>query len=147
MQELIEHNVGLIVAWAPIILSLVMIAAAAGVWWLGRGRRMLIPAGWVRRSVSLLVLLIGVATASALFQTRASVSPKVDVISRLNAAVGSRIPDLSFRLVADDGPQRLRQYAGNVLVINHWATWCPPCLAEMPTLGQVQDALADRESS
>ena len=28
----------------------------------------------------------------------------------------------------------LAQYRGRVILINFWATWCPPCLAEMPTL-------------
>lgn len=32
----------------------------------------------------------------------------------------------------------LRDYEGQVLLVNFWATWCPPCVEEMPTL----DALA-----
>jgi thiol-disulfide isomerase/thioredoxin len=34
-----------------------------------------------------------------------------------------------------DGNQfNLRQSKGNVMLINSWATWCPPCIAEMPSL-------------
>ncbi len=32
-------------------------------------------------------------------------------------------------------------FAGQVLVINLWATWCPPCVAEMPTLDRLQEKL------
>jgi thiol-disulfide isomerase/thioredoxin len=33
-------------------------------------------------------------------------------------------------------------FRGEVLVINLWATWCPPCVAEMPTLDRLQAMLA-----
>lgn len=33
---------------------------------------------------------------------------------------------------ADGKPQPMGQWDGRILVINYWATWCPPCLEEMP---------------
>ena len=34
--------------------------------------------------------------------------------------------------------QPLAQWQGNILVVNLWATWCPPCLAEIPEFIQLQ---------
>lgn len=33
--------------------------------------------------------------------------------------------------------QNLRQYQGKIIVLNFWATWCPPCREEMPELTQL----------
>ncbi len=38
-------------------------------------------------------------------------------------------------------PATLERYRGRVLLINFWATWCGPCVREMPTLDRLQAAL------
>jgi len=35
--------------------------------------------------------------------------------------------------------QELSQYKGKIVVLNFWATWCPPCREEMPELSQLYD--------
>ncbi len=45
---------------------------------------------------------------------------------------------------AEGRPQPLSQWRGRPLVVNFWATWCPPCVEEMPDLQQVRDAYRDR---
>jgi thiol-disulfide isomerase/thioredoxin len=52
------------------------------------------------------------------------------------SAVGKPFPD--FRLTDIDGREHARaDHAGTALVVNFWATWCPPCRAEMPDLDLV----------
>ncbi|CAG8865480.1 Thiol-disulfide oxidoreductase ResA [Pseudomonas fluorescens] len=50
---------------------------------------------------------------------------------------GTQLPDLTLR-TASDRPVALAQYRGRPLVVNIWATWCPPCRREMPVLQQAQ---------
>ncbi len=51
-------------------------------------------------------------------------------------------PDVEFRDAAG-GVARLTDYAGQIVLLNFWGTWCPPCLAEIPHLIEVQEVLAD----
>ncbi len=40
-------------------------------------------------------------------------------------------------------PVSFSESAGSVLVLNFWATWCAPCVAEMPSLGRLLEETAD----
>jgi thiol-disulfide isomerase/thioredoxin len=51
------------------------------------------------------------------------------------------LPEFSFT-DADGKPHSLAEFAGKGVLINLWATWCPPCVAEMPALDRAQAALA-----
>lgn len=50
-------------------------------------------------------------------------------------------------LVALDGSKHnLNEYQGKWLVVNYWATWCPPCIVEMPELQSFHDEHADKDA-
>ena len=51
-------------------------------------------------------------------------------------------PVFEFKLVADESPRTLADYRGKVVVLNLWATWCPPCREEMPMLEHLQERFA-----
>jgi cytochrome c biogenesis protein CcmG/thiol:disulfide interchange protein DsbE len=57
------------------------------------------------------------------------------------AAVSFPAPQLSLKSV-DGKNESLADYRQKVLLVNNWATWCPPCKAEMPTLEAYYEAHA-----
>ena len=56
--------------------------------------------------------------------------------------VGSAAKD--FSLQDSDRRVNLNQFRGQVVVLNFWATWCPPCVEELPSLMNMQDRLRGR---
>ncbi|MFM1877414.1 MAG: hypothetical protein RLZZ241_280 [Bacteroidota bacterium] len=65
---------------------------------------------------------------TGLMQAKVDESP-ADAPKFLNAR------DLDLLLVDADGKyHKLSDFKGQVLFINLWATWCPPCIAEMPSI-------------
>jgi peroxiredoxin len=53
--------------------------------------------------------------------------------------IGSSAPE--FTVQDDDRRVTLNQFRGQVVVLNFWATWCPPCIEETPSLVVMQERL------
>ncbi len=69
------------------------------------------------------------------------VAARPDQIEDMN--LNSPAPDFEFMRVADGSVIRLSDYKGKVIVLNLWATWCAPCLSEIPDLNRIHRDLAD----
>lgn len=85
--------------------------------------------------ITLIIVLIGLA-AFNLYQDRKKVTDigetGIAVSNDKNGiAVGEKAPD--FQVETIDGKKvKLSDYRGKKVFLNFWATWCPPCKAEMP---------------
>src|SRR5213594_3709996 len=55
--------------------------------------------------------------------------------------VGDSAPD--FSIAADNGRTiSASNFGGKLLVLNFWATWCPPCISETPSLSRFADQMS-----
>jgi peroxiredoxin len=56
--------------------------------------------------------------------------------------IGEKAPD--FTLADSSRSVSLSQLRGKPVLLNFWATWCPPCIQEMPSLVQLQKQMGDK---
>ena len=87
-------------------------------------------------------LLVSIQTAAAVTLI-ALCFIVADALQEKVVGVGDRAP--SFTIVADNGRQvSTKDFGGKVLVLNFWATWCPPCIEEIPSLEAMAKQLAPK---
>ncbi len=101
------------------------------------------PLAW-RRVLSLFALPGILMVASGCREGAGASGAKASPVSGVSVAAGQsaapawQLKDLEGREVT------LEQYKGKVVIVDFWATWCPPCRAEMPVYVNLYKKFADR---
>jgi thiol-disulfide isomerase/thioredoxin len=112
---------------APTFYLSVPILIAGAAWWVMR------PASrWVRLGIPGIILIAGIAVLTLLRLHGASAP-----LAMLMPTMSEPAPDFAWR-DASGRSHRLSDYAGKVVLLNFWATWCTPCRREMPLLSGLQ---------
>jgi len=103
--------------------------------------RVLRSAGFARFSAS-----FGTVALAFLFAATAALAAEPDTIKPgefIPASPPQPAPEVSFADLKGNWVA-LADFKGKLVLINLWATWCQPCLKEMPSLEKLQAAQADK---
>lgn len=91
-----------------------------------------------RRQWIVVGAIVGVLVLGAAALVR--FGPRIDGVE-----VGKRAPDFAaVRLVEGDSIRFREHYAGQVTLVNIWATWCIPCRTEMPAIEKLHQELGPK---
>jgi thiol-disulfide isomerase/thioredoxin len=85
-----------------------------------------------------LAVTVAVAALVAGYLTSIWIQKPVPSQDAAEVLLATTLPDLRGER------QAILQWKGKVLVVNFWATWCPPCLKEIPEFIRLQEKMRDR---
>lgn len=94
-------------------------------------------------------VVIAVATLLVGLLTYGVASQGTDTTIDSALSEGKRVPapDSPLPRLGAAGDGTVDDYRGKVVLVNFWASWCPPCLAELPLLERTQKALAAKNAT
>jgi thiol-disulfide isomerase/thioredoxin len=98
--------------------------------------------------IAALAVVLLIAGGAAMFLLREGPKPAVPAGATTSAPVDRFVtadPGLEFAAIAPldpaGKPADMAAYRGKALLVNLWATWCAPCIRELPSLGHLQRTL------
>jgi cytochrome c biogenesis protein CcmG/thiol:disulfide interchange protein DsbE len=93
------------------------------------------PKNWRRPALLMLLVIVMVASYSNRWLSRSGSS--IQIRNR------EPLPDFTYRQL-NGHEWRLRDHRGQVILLNFWATWCPPCREETPGLVRIQSEFGNQ---
>jgi cytochrome c biogenesis protein CcmG/thiol:disulfide interchange protein DsbE len=98
----------------------------------------------VRPRVYWPVSLAAAALVALLTYGVASVGPDTSIEDALQDGERVEAPVRDLPVLGENATGSLADYEGQVVVLNVWASWCPPCVEEMPLLQRLHDRIEKR---
>ncbi len=96
-----------------------------------------------RRIIPLALLTLGLLLIAVAVYSILQEAPAPSDLSAVPVQVNYPAPELTLATTLGEH-RSLTDYRGQVVLVNLWATWCPPCKEEMPALQAFHDKYADQ---
>ena len=98
----------------------------------------------VRRGLAWAVIVGAAALVALLAYGVASQGRDTSIDDAISSGKRIEAPAESLPVLGDSTERSLADYRGDVVVLNFWASWCPPCIDELPVLEQTHRRIAER---
>lgn len=117
----------------PVVALLWLAAIAVAIWYIGYGPGLPLSSNSSSGAIPSDAAFVSLQSQGIELGSAGGPAPKI----------GELAPDFTL-LDLDGNIVRLSDFRGKTVVMNAWATWCPPCRKEFPELVELYDANKDR---
>lgn len=93
--------------------------------------------GWI--GVAITIVVIAMAGSSFFF-----INKQFGPLKKIYESTGRPVPDIQFDNLSNNSELKLSDLRGHPVLLNFWATWCSPCIREMPDLDRIQTRFRNR---
>jgi len=144
VENFVGNNAKFIIQWGQLITVTIILVAVFLLYRLVKNNKYYLPKGFIAYSITIvlafLILVSGMAFAKV---TR--MKPRISVVMNAIEVLHNKpAPPFNFYLLANDSKKNISDYKGKIVLLNYWATWCAPCIKEMPDLNRLQSKYQDQ---
>ncbi|MDP6133687.1 MAG: TlpA disulfide reductase family protein [Candidatus Marinimicrobia bacterium] len=143
MRDFIAHNAKFVVEWGQLVLLILIIFFIVCVYKIVIIQKYPIN-NLSKWAVSLFCFFFIIFSILGILGLSYEKPHTLTVLNEFEKIKNQKAPSLSFKIILDDEEKNIQDYFGNVILVNFWATWCSPCLKEIPDLNRLQTEFKDK---
>jgi len=144
MENFVGNNAKFIIQWGQLITVTSILVALFLLYLLVKNNKYFLPKGVLGYTMAIVLIFLVLASGMA-FTKVTRMKPRISVV--MNAIEGLHnkpAPPFNFYVLEDDSKKNITDYKGQMVLLNYWATWCGPCIKEMPELNRLQSKYQDQ---
>lgn len=144
MENFVGNNAKFIIQWGQLITVTIILVAVFLLYRLVKNNKNFLPKGFLAYLITI-VLTFLILVSSMAFAKVTRMKPRISVVINAIEVLHNRpAPPFKFYLLANDSKKDISDYKGKIVLLNYWATWCAPCIKEMPELNRLQSKYQDQ---
>ena len=144
MRDFIAHNAKFVVEWGQFVLLILIIFCVFCIYKIVIVEKYSIISKLRKLSVLLFCLFIVIFSILGIIGLSHERPHTLTVLNKFDEIKNKKAPSLSFKIILDDEEKNIQDYFGNVILVNFWATWCSPCLKEIPDFNRLHTEFKDK---
>ncbi len=90
------------------------------------------------------LFIMSVVLGALIYMTNFPLKPMVSSVAKVQKNIGQKVYDFDFIDARRESTYNISDFAGKIILLNFWGTYCGPCIAEFPDLRRIESEYPDK---